>query len=1226
MSVKWTEEQQKVIDTRNRNLLVSAAAGSGKTAVLVERIIQMISEGDHPIDIDKLLVVTFTNAAAAEMKERVGDAIEKKLLENPNNKYLHRQLSLLQHASITTIHSFCLYVLRNYFHLIDLDPSFRIADETELILLRADVVKALLEEHYEQRNEQFYDLLESYSSNKSDDQLEDLILKIYTFSQSYPWPEKWLYDQVHLFDINNIDELSNTHWVGVIKDYIFNMCESLKEQLSYALDLCNESTGPIMYKENIIDDMAQLESLLKENSFEELYNIFSKIAFTTLSRKRGKEVDPDLKEEVKNIRTEAKKILEKIKDSYFFQSLDDTIDDLKRLLPINKTLIDLVIGFSNKYKEEKREKNIVDFNDLEHLALSLLIDATDNKPSVIAQELQNKFEEVLIDEYQDSNLVQETILKSVSRVDQGKPNIFMVGDVKQSIYKFRLAKPELFMDKYDTYTLEDSDYQRIDLHKNFRSRKEVLDSVNFIFYQVMSKKIGDVDYNKEAALYEGAAYSTCENGDCGGSTELHIIESKNNIEEIDEDISLTDREIEAKMIGKRIKDLMNSEEPYMVYDKRIDNYRPVQYRDIVILLRTISGWADVFTEVLLEEGIPAYSDTSSGYFETTEVKTIMSLLKVIDNPRQDIPLLSVLRSPIVGLNADELATIKNAYPECEYYDSIMNLLEEPFENELVGRLKGFFTKLEVWQEKVTYTPIYELVWDIYKDTNYYDYVSIMPSGKQRQANLDMLIEKASQFEKSSYKGLFNFIRLIDKLEKYQVDFGEASILGENEDLVRIMSIHKSKGLEFPVVFVSGLGKQFNKQDINQTINIHSELGLGPDYVNHKLRYKKPTIAKKAIQKKLELENLSEELRVLYVALTRAREKLILTGTVSSRSNLEKRLEKWTTVYNHSEVKLPYNIIAGANNYLDWIVPSLVRHKSGVKLLERVGKYSNPSSQLYNEGIDFHIQLFSLEDLLIKDVLEDIEKSNLKNKLLEGNLDDSNDELRNEVEERLSWEYRYKDEVNVHVKMTVSEIKKHSMDYEDEIPLMFKEEVIEIKPKFIEEVSQLTPTEKGTLMHKIMEQIPLGAMSDYKEIEKELQSLEERGFISDKERKTIFIKDILAFSNTELYKRMLKSDKDNKLFKEKQFVLGIKANELGEKYKSDELVLIQGVIDCFFEEEDDIILVDYKTDYIKEGQEDILIKRYTEQLNYYEKAIEQITGKKVRERMIYSFGLNKDIKC
>ena len=1227
MSVQWTKEQQKVIDTTNRNILVSAAAGSGKTAVLVERIIKMVTDSNNPIDIDRLLIVTFTNAAAAEMRERIGEALEKKLATQPDNEHLYRQLSLLSNSYIMTIHSFCLMIIRNYFHIIELDPSFKVGDETELMLLKSDVVKNILENHYQLKDQEFYNLVESYSSNKSDDILEELVVKIYTFAQSYPWPKEWLLEQAENYNINSLDELNKKTWMIELKEYIKTITNEMLQELKYAKELCALDDGPVMYLEQIESDIEQLIQIAKEDEMSNLYKYFSSVSFSALSRKKSDKVEPAIREEAKQIRNENKKRLEDIRDNYFFDEPKNLLNDIKNTYPLIKKLIELVIEFIDEYTASKREKNLVDFNDLEHLALGVLIDRDEEKqiekPSNIALELQQQFVEILIDEYQDSNLVQEKLLTSVSRVLSGRPNIFMVGDVKQSIYKFRLAKPELFMQKYEQYEVEDSLYQRIDLHKNFRSRKTVLSSVNFIFEQIMSRKVGDVDYNKDVALYEGANYQICKEGMCAGSSELHLIEVK-NISEEDLEFDLTEREIEAKVIAKRIKQFFNEDDKYMVFDKHLGGYRQIKYKDIVILLRTMSGWADKFSEILMSEGIPVYSDTSSGYFENIEIKVLISLLKIIDNPRQDIPLLSVLRSQVANFSSEELSIIRSTYPQGDFYHSLKCFKEEMIENELNNKINTFLEKLKKWRDMIPYMHLNELIWKILDETGYYEYVSVMPGGKQRQANIELLIEKALKYESSSYKGLSNFIRMLDKINKYQIDFGEATLFGESENLVRIMSIHKSKGLEFPVVFVSGLGKRFNQNDLREAIVIHPEMGLGAEYVNYELRYKKPTIAKKAIQNKLRIENLSEELRVLYVALTRAKEKLILTGTINARTSLEKRMEKWSKCLRCKDIKLPYTIVSDTNSFLELIVPSLLRHKCAKGLLQVSNNCSEFNHSLYDVDIDFEIITYQLEEILTKEARDIIKTSFDKNNLINWNPELIYDEsTRQEINNRLLWKYQYKDEVDLYVKMSVSEIKKQAIQEDDIAEEMFKDER-NIKPKFMEDKLKLTSAERGTLMHKVMQYLPLNKLYSYKNIENELLELENKGYINQNNRKAIYVKDILMFAKSSLAKRMCEAEENGLLYKERQFVLGIKASEINNEINSDEIVLIQGVIDCYFEENGELILVDYKTDYVQEGNENILVERYYKQLEYYSKALEQITGKKVKQRLIYSFGLNKVI--
>lgn len=1221
MGVKWTDEQQKVIDTRNRNLLVSAAAGSGKTAVLVERIIQMLTDNDHPVDIDKLLVVTFTNAAASEMRERIGEALEKRIDEQPDNVYLHKQLSLLPTSNIMTIHAFCLSVIKNNFHIINLDPSFRVADETELKLLKADIINELLEEHYTNEDEDFIDLIESYTTGKTDANLEELIQEIHTFAMSHPWPEEWLDRCVDAMSIDNASDLEESSWIDIIRQHLKLTVDSYMKILSEAEKMCELDNGPIGYRDAIVLDLKNIKALstVLDQSFKIISEEISSIEFGKIGRCK-KDVDTNLKDKVKIIRDEVKEGINKLKEDFFFKPFEKMIEDINKVHPVMETLVKLVKEFSMKFQETKADKNIIDFNDIEHFALNILISKDENgevQPSSSAVELQDQFHEILIDEYQDSNLVQETILTSVSKILTGKPNVFMVGDVKQSIYKFRLAKPELFMEKYDAYTIHESDYQKIDLHKNFRSRAEILDSINFIFKQIMSKHIGDVEYDDSAALYLGASY---ESSSSPNKTDLIIIDSEDDEDESDID----SKELEAKVIAEKIKGLMNKEQPFQVYDKKENAYRPVAYKDIVILLRTTSNWANIFVDELMRYGIPAYTDATTGYFDTIEVKTIISLLKIIDNPRQDIPLISVLRSPIVGLTAEELVSVKNIFPNGEFYDAYEHYIQGSLTQDGVNeKLQRFHKQLLKWREMAVYTPLNDLIWDIYSKTHYYHYVSVMPGGQQRQANLDLLIDKAIDYESTSYKGLFNFIRYLEKIHKYAIDLGEATLYGENENLVRVMSIHKSKGLEFPVVFVAGLGKQFNMQDLNKPILLHQDLGFGPKYVNYEYRYETKTLPRTILSHKIKHESLSEELRVLYVALTRAREKLILVG---STKQVDKKIDKWCQYLFVKEEKLIRNVIEGARNYLDLIVPTIARHKDGCILRERANMNEMMASSLELDNSQWHIEFLSSQDIIHNeteriDTMKKVGKE-LLNWDCETQYSDGNKEY--DIDNLLNWQYYYENTVYKPVKITVSEIKRKEMEeIEDEIKYTERESY---RPQFIEDKLQLTPGERGTVFHKVMQHIDFNNISTYDSINQYLCQLESRNIITDKERKSVNIKSILEFGKSSLITRMREAEKKGLLRREKPFVLGLDVTEVYDDINSDmnEKVLLQGIIDCYFQEEDQIILVDYKTDYIKKGEEEILIKRYNKQMEIYQRAIEQITGKKVREKVLYSFTLHKEI--
>jgi ATP-dependent helicase/nuclease subunit A len=1207
--VCFTEEQLKVIYTRNRNLLVSAAAGSGKTAVLVERIISIITDEKNPVPLDRLLVVTFTNAAASEMRERIAKALEIKVYNEPTNKYLHRQLALLPNANILTIHAFCLRVIKENFNVIDIDPSFRIGDEIELTLLKNDVIKDLLEEEYGENNPDFINLVESYAGGKSDELLETLIKNMYQFSISSPFPNKWLDDQVNSLKITSLDDLNHTIWYQRFIVSTKERLDFMTKNLMMAKEICHESEGPIHYVEAIEIYVRQIE--LIQDSLKKDYSttkeIFDNFKIPKLSAKR-KGIDKALKEQAKSLIDATKDLLQKMKGTYFVYSYEEIIGDMSHVYGLMMTLKDLVKAFSLRFSEIKEEKNIIDFNDIEHLALNILVEEREGLgavPTSIADEYMDYFEEVLIDEYQDSNLVQESILNAVSKVRVGKPNIFMVGDVKQSIYKFRMARPELFMEKYQTYSEEESLYQLICLHKNFRSRKQVIDSINYIFSGIMSKELGDVNYDESVALYLGANYETIETQD--NHTELILIDKSSEADQKD----LTNKEYEARAIGQRIKALINSD--FQVYDKENGGYRAATYKDIVILLRTTSRWVEVFMKELTEMDIPVYSNTTTGYFSTLEIRTIMNLLKLIDNPRQDIPLASVLRSPIVGLTSEELAAIRICFEEVEYYEALIAYVEGAIDSELADKLQDFLTRLERWRELSVYTPVNELIYTIYEETNYYNYVLVMPRGKQRQGNLDMFIDKAIAFEKTSYSGLFNFIRYVENIERYAIDLGEAAIFSENDNLVRIMSIHKSKGLEFPIVFVAGLSKQFNMSDLKASVVFHQELGIGANYINYIDRYKVTTLQKLAIIDQLKTETLSEELRILYVALTRAREKLILVGTIEG---IEKCAIKWCDRIYHSQGRLNKMALESASHYLDLMMPWIIRHEDA----QVIRNYINEDVMMpemnfsSNEGMD--ITVISIDD--IAKVEADVAGTDSIKALLDSwkegalNLEDERIKL-------LSWQYPYDYLVHQKVSLSVSDIKR--MHQEE---TMFEGQVRTVQPEFLENEAALTSAQKGTVFHKVMALINIKMVADIKLVNDFLENLVSKNILTLKEKESVNPGQIVRFLDSHLCERMREAG--NRFRRETPFVLGIDINEIEQirDYHLDDQVMIQGVIDAFFEEDDQLVLVDYKTDYIVSGGEKLLKDRYKEQMTYYKRALEQITNKRVKETVIYSTSISKEI--
>ena len=1244
---KWTNEQAQAIKTRNCNLLVAAAAGSGKTAVLVERIIKIITNEENPVDIDKLLVVTFTSAAAAEMRERIAAAISKELEKSPNSKNLQRQLTLLSRANITTMHSFCLEVIKNYFYTIDLDPSFRIGDETEATLMKNEIIEELFEEYYEEDNEEFKELIEAYSGSKDDEKLKEMILSLHRFSMSGPWPEKWLIEKAEAFNINTLEELDKTEWVKVLKDSLRVEIRGFLNMYKKALEIIEYTDGLSPYLEAFNSDYGYLynayESLNED--LTSVYNALNAITFITLKRLKKSEVlDENAQETVKAIREGVKKKVKSLIESSFEFTPGEALDGIKEVYPFMKTLANITVEFAKRFDEKKREKNILDFNDLEHLCLKILIDRDEENniiPSNVAEHFRNYFDEVLVDEYQDSNDVQETIINLVSRRLGDNPNVFMVGDMKQSIYRFRQAKPKLFKDKYDSYSEEDESKDRkILLYKNFRSRQEVIDGANYIFKMVMSEVVGELEYTDKEALNLGASFEIPkdEKQVVGGEIELHIIDKSGLVKEENNDFNEDDSEqakedeedidgitLEAKVVAKRIKELFEERDgkKFQVFDKDTKEYRDVKFKDIVILLRATKNWAEIFLDELGSEGIPVYADTGSGYFESIEIRTIMSLLKVIDNPLQDVPMIATLRSPIVGFSAEELSDLRLLNKDLYFYEVIKCVYDNEFEvsDELRFKCVNFIDNLSKWRDRAIYTPIDEFIWYLYMDTGFYGYVGAMPNGKLRQANLKILFQRAKQYESTSFKGLFNFINFINKLRKSSGDMGSAKVLGENEDVVRIMSIHKSKGLEFPIVFTSGTGKQFNLMDLTNSILYHEELGFGPNYVNLETRNSYSTLPKEAIKKKIRLETLSEEMRILYVAFTRAKEKLIITG---ASSNLEKDIKKWVSAASLDEnIVLPSEVLKG-KSYLDWIAMAMCKHRDGEKLREIVDNYQGTNKdELSTWGIKFWTK-----DLLTVDkILEAVDK-NEEEDLFKNSKDIV---VGKEIKRRLDYKYKFIEGAMLPSNISVSDLKKKDFTYGDDIPgivEVFKEKEI-IKPRFLKEEKGLSAAERGTIMHYVMQRINYDRVNSINEIKNQIEEMVLDNSLTEKEANSIWHKQILNFFRSDLGKRLLKAYKEGRMVsRELPFFTELSSTEydksLDEKIYKNEKIRLQGIIDCFFEEEDGIVLLDYKTDYVEEGQEEKIIERYKSQLKYYKDALEKITGKVVKETYLYLFKLDKEV--
>ena len=1262
----WTKQQQQVIDLRERNILVSAAAGSGKTAVLVERIIAETTQGDSPMDIDRLLVVTFTKAAAAEMRMRIGIALEKKLQENPMDEHLQRQVTLLHNAQISTIDSFCSYIVRNYFHVIELDPVFRVADKTDLDIMKVDVLQEVLEEKYkrarEEGDEEFLHFTDVFSPGRTDHAIEELVLKLHDISESYPWPKEWLLKCIEMYACQSEEEWENCPWMQELLSYIRKCIHEFAKTAKEAWELCENHPDFSCYEPVIHSEYEALKRMEKLNTYREYSEQLAGYQFVKLPPVRGKDIDQEMKARIQSLRKVYKDSgITKLKEKFFFQPVEEMFRDMEAMAEPVRQLLKLTMEFSEAFAQRKREDGVVDFSDIEHFALEILVKREDGviKPSQTALELQDYYQEILIDEYQDSNYVQEILLNSLCRAPKEAPYLFMVGDVKQSIYSFRLARPDLFIEKYISYQLkvEDNKYQRIDLQKNFRSRKCVLDAANFLFEQLMQKSFGGIAYDEEASLIPGADFGVCKERTASQAEVLLI-------EQTSENEQLGKKATEAAVIGNKIKDMVQGEHPLYVRDG--EEYRPVKYRDIVILLRSMSDWSEEFIEVLTDMGIPCYAETKTGYFTSLEVETILNLLYIIDNPRQDIPLTAVLRSVIVGVTDEELAWLASLPRGIDYWDAILLFVDfmswkkgikdcseeharrgivfSAFEEKiaipgqvqesLYAKLSDFLDMLERYRDFAKRGSVYELLRKIYQETDYYAIMSAMPAGEKRKANLDILLQQSVEFAENGHQGIFGFTRYIMSLKKSDVDFGEASVNNENMDAVRIMTIHKSKGLEFPVVFVAGMGKQFNLQDAKSAVMLDSDYGIGCNFVDLEASIKLPTLAKKAMANHITQNCKEEEVRILYVALTRAKEKLIISGTAS---NMKKKIEKWK--FDSEDIN--FFTLSKAGTYLDWIMPVVARRTAISNIMEDVitdGIDEGIEIDSYDQDDLYRLQIICPEELVAGRKEDWANELKQYQKLRNWDIDCIYDEqMHQSLVEQVTYQYPYEKESSLPVKISVSELKKRELEMntllEEEkteisgykIPEEENEEIVIPKPAFMEEVKEVSGAARGTLYHMVMEHMPYEKVDENFDVGQFLRSMTEAGYITPEEEKLLYRKKFITFLKSPLGKRMKKAADQNLLRREQPFMLGIPAKELYSDIRSDENIVVQGIIDAYFFEGDDIVLVDYKTDHVEKGNEQELVKKYEKQLAYYAQALERLTGKAVKEKLIYSFALEKEIR-
>ncbi|MBQ0043230.1 MAG: helicase-exonuclease AddAB subunit AddA [Lachnospiraceae bacterium] len=1199
--MNFTDKQKQVIEARNCNLLVSAAAGSGKTAVLVERILQRIVDEEKPLDVDKLLVVTFTRAAASELRERIAKRIDEEIDARSQDdivcENLQRQSALLAHANICTIDSFCQTILRNYFREADIDPGFRIADEYEVKLMVQDVIEELLEEKFAEKEEIFLLTDKIFGGHKG--ALEEVIIDIYNFSLSAPFPDIFYENCGANYILADGDDIQKLPIFDAVKHILFSRLKVHKKRLERAISICEENDGPAKYEPLVEKEYDFVNSCLEETDLWAIRRLFEERLSDKTRAPQIREsdgVDPSLKKAVSDIRSSCKKDWESINKQLFAISKDEIINRIKLCKPIVDELISLAQQLGQRIWEEKRDKNILDFSDIEHSVLALLVDKKTNQPTLLARELRENFDEIMIDEYQDSNDIQELILSSISGEEDGNYNRFMVGDVKQSIYRFRMAKPAIFLEKYEKYTNCYSPNFKVELDQNFRSRKEVLDAVNAIFRVVMHKELGGIEYDHNAELKFGAENYTkadeIANTSAGDNiAELMIVSNDENAEE-----KLDKLVLEARAVAKRIKELVGT---YQVTEVQREPdgteqliKRPCSYKDIVILYRSGAEFCDVYKRILEEEDIPSFVTSREGYFESAEIRTVMGFLRVLDNPREDISLYGAMISPFGNFTETEIASIK-CRRDVNLYDSIIAALsDESIASELVQKLGDFLNQIDRYRSMVAYVPIHELIEIILTESGYLEIAEVMKSGAKRHSNLLALIEKARNYEKTCYHGLFHFMRYIDNLSKYEIDYGQNELADEKADLVRIMTIHKSKGLEFPVCFVCGLGKQFNTQDDKKRIRCNMNYGIAMNYYEVDKRVQYDSLHKYVISKLEHEELLAEELRILYVALTRAKEKLIMSGFSAENSK-------------------SVDVVEDAKCLLDYIMIAV------------------------NEGIPsnvLNVSYVNENDLRFAEVKEGLNLLERKNKLVAIKNRADIDEIAGRFKSQISFDYSGKALEGLVSKVSVSDLKHEAIeklleeDNEDRerVETPFAEtDKREYTPTFIRQ-EEKGGTMRGNAFHRIMEIMDFNLEMDggTEAIDKFIEKQIQRGRLSPEYAGLINRKKIKTFLGSNAGNRMRAAYNAGKLKREQPFVLGIPANEVRESYPAEETVLIQGIIDAFFEEEGEIVLLDYKTDAIKSGDE--LANRYKKQMELYVQALERLTHMKVKEVILYSFSLEKEV--
>ena len=1290
MGVKWTPEQESAIiapkdsSLDNQTLLVAAAAGSGKTAVLVERIITRLKDMDNPLSVQELMVVTFTKAAAQEMSARIGLALAKAMESTEDaamQERLERQLNLLPSAHISTLHSFCQWVIRSYFYKLDINPTARIGNEAEMALLQQEVLADLLTKSYEEGLYNIYELADFFSDDKSDAGLTAKIMSLYNYAMSLANPDGWLRKALEPYKEAMTVNPSETLWGQYMWDQHVAVIDRIRERLERMEQILLDPVGPHKWQNIYDNQLAALSMLSGAETWDDMgeackhTDTFIKDRFNKL----GEEVDPSLQAEFKSLGSQNKDDLKAMQAAVFTVPEATLQEQFKAQYPIIKGLVELTIAFHKAYRDMKQEQGIMDFSDLEHLCLALLVEPgteDDPQPSDVAKELQDTFKEIMVDEYQDTNGVQETIINLISRVD----NRFYVGDVKQAIYSFRMADSSLFMEKYNTYGGTDAVERRIDLAKNFRSHENILAATNFLFYQIMTEEAAELNYTEAESLIPGRIVEDAPEDWIGGDVELQLLDvSKDTLSASESDEDEGDdpenNERELDFIIQKIKEIHGAK-------KKVQNpdgtFRQIEWRDFAILRRSLAGWGTRAVEAMRQAGIPAVVNERDGYFEAQEIQLLLALLSIIDNPEQDLPMAAVLHSGLVGLDANELGALRLSGE-----GSLWSLIPAYAEKAQDERLLAFIGHMERWRTLSRRHGVTDLLWDIYESQDYVNYVGAMPNGLVRRANVLALYDRAKGYEASGFRGLFRFLRFVESLRDSNQDMPLANVVSEADNVVRLMTIHKSKGLEFPVVFLSGVQKGFNMMDLRSELLIDKNAGLGLKGYFPDIRVSFPTMPWFYVKDVKEAALKAEEQRILYVALTRARDKLIMTGHFKGFKNAKGKLSTLgELIKNAASVEgqqLPTDIITQANTYLEWLIMGFTRHLDGGNPLRVAIEYEGPTYfDLPDKKCRIKVEVHDGSLYGDLDYKADIDETTI-NKVRELQAVNSV-ELPQEIEDRFNYSYPYSDATRRTAKISVSELKRRFQERELEAgtidtlnePIVTVDtgakravsdailgQAIKIDPKSsvnveakninpaglpITEASDvtvssdelansvfgrkpqalqseedvLTGAQWGTLMHEAMQWLPL-AQYTQASLTKELDALVMKGTFTEEERNLLSDTSLYKFFSSDLGQRLINA---KRIERELPFSMLFEGKRVYDTLEDGENLFLQGIIDTAFEEDGEWVLVDYKTDRVKSGED--LIKRYKIQMDLYKEALQRLTGMPVKACYIYSFRLHDAI--